>query len=72
MKLEIYKDAKKEYRWRLKGGNGEKMATGNEGYKSKQGVEKAIQTIGEYFVDKDQEVTEEGEKKPFWTKLLPW
>lgn len=36
-KFEIYKDAKGEYRFRLKAGNGEIVATG-EGYVSKSGA----------------------------------
>ena len=35
MKFEIYKDTAGEWRWRLKAGNGEKIADSAEGYKSK-------------------------------------
>ena len=34
-KFELYKDAKGEFRWRLKASNGQTIATGGEGYSSK-------------------------------------
>ena len=43
-KFEVYKDKKGEYRFRLKAGNGEVVATG-EGYKSKDGCLKGIASI---------------------------
>jgi uncharacterized protein YegP (UPF0339 family) len=36
MTFEIYKDRKKEYRWRLRSKNGKKIADGAEGYKTKR------------------------------------
>lgn len=36
MYFEIYKDAKEEFRWRLKAGNHEVIAT-NQAYTTKQG-----------------------------------
>ncbi|MGE5828296.1 MAG: YegP family protein [Micromonosporaceae bacterium] len=44
-KFEIYKDARGEYRWRLKSGNGQVIATGGEGYVSKAGAENGIQAV---------------------------
>ena len=43
-KFEIYTDAKGEYRFRLKAGNGEIVATG-EGYSSEAGVRKGIEAV---------------------------
>ncbi len=45
MTFEIYKDAKDEFRWRLKAGNGKIMATASEGYKTKASCTKAVETI---------------------------
>lgn len=35
LKFEVYKDAKEEFRWRLKGGDGKVLATSGQGYKAK-------------------------------------
>lgn len=43
-KFEVYKDAKGEYRFRLKASNGEIIAVG-EGYKSKLGCMNGIDSI---------------------------
>ena len=45
MKFEIYRDAAKEYRWRLKAPNGQIVASASEGYKAKADCEKAIESI---------------------------
>jgi uncharacterized protein YegP (UPF0339 family) len=44
-KFELYKDAKGEYRWRLKSGNGQVIATGGEGYSSRSGAENGIAAV---------------------------
>jgi uncharacterized protein len=44
-KFELYKDAKGEYRWRLKSGNGQIIATGGEGYTSKAGAINGIEAV---------------------------
>jgi uncharacterized protein len=44
-KFELYKDAKGEYRWRLKSGNGQIIATGGEGYTSKAGALNGIEAV---------------------------
>lgn len=44
MTFELYTDAKGEWRWRLKSGNGEIVAS-SEGYASKQMAIKAINTV---------------------------
>jgi uncharacterized protein YegP (UPF0339 family) len=43
--FEVYKDAKDEFRWRLKAGNGQVIATAGQGYKSKADCEHGIQII---------------------------
>jgi uncharacterized protein YegP (UPF0339 family) len=43
-KFEIYEDAKGEFRFRLKAGNGEIVATG-ESYKTKDGVLKGVDAV---------------------------
>lgn len=43
-KFEVYQDSKKEYRFRLKAGNGEVIAT-SEGYKSKDSFLKGIESV---------------------------
>ena len=45
MKFEVYDDAKKEHRWRLKAGNNEIIASSSEGYKNKADAEKAVESI---------------------------
>jgi uncharacterized protein len=44
-KFELYKDGKGEYRWRLKSGNGQIIATGGEGYTSKAGALNGIEAV---------------------------
>lgn len=43
-KFEIYKDGKGGFRYRLKAGNGEIVATG-ESYKTKAGVKEGIEAV---------------------------
>lgn len=43
-KFELYKDSRGEYRFRLKAGNGEIIATG-EGYTTKAGAENGIKSV---------------------------
>ena len=47
MKFEVYEDAKKEHRWKLKAGNGQVIASSSEGYKAKADAEKAVESIKE-------------------------
>lgn len=44
-KFQIYKDAKGEYRWRLRASNGETIADGNEGYLSKDSCKHGIDLV---------------------------
>lgn len=43
-KFEVYKDSAGKYRWRLKAGNGEVVATG-EAYESKNGALKGTEAV---------------------------
>ena len=45
--FEVYKDAKGEFRWRLKATNGELIANSGEGYKAKADCTHAIDLIKE-------------------------
>ena len=45
MKYEVYEDAKKEHRWRLKASNGQVIATSGQGYKAKADCRHAIEVI---------------------------
>jgi uncharacterized protein YegP (UPF0339 family) len=45
MTFEIYEDAKREFRWRLKSGNGQVVATSGQGYKAKADCQHGIELI---------------------------
>ncbi len=45
MKFELYKDKKKEWRWRLKASNGKIIADSGEGYKNKEDAENGISLV---------------------------
>jgi UPF0339 protein NMB1088 len=45
MYFEIYKDARGEFRWRLKAGNHQSIATSGESYTTKQSCQHAIGVI---------------------------
>jgi uncharacterized protein YegP (UPF0339 family) len=45
LKFETYTDAKGEYRWRLRAGNGQVIATSGQGYKDKRDRTSAIERI---------------------------
>jgi uncharacterized protein YegP (UPF0339 family) len=47
MKFEIYQDAAKGFRWRLKAANGENLATGGQGYKAKDDCKRGVERIQE-------------------------
>ncbi len=49
-KFEVYKDARGEFRFRFKAPNGQTMFSG-EGYKKKQSVLKAIESIKKNVAD---------------------
>jgi uncharacterized protein len=45
LKFEIYEDAAKEHRWRLKAANGKTLATAGQGYQAKAGAKDAVQRL---------------------------
>jgi uncharacterized protein len=44
-RFEIYKDRTGEFRWRLRHSNGNVIATGGEGYKSKRSALNGIESV---------------------------
>ena len=44
-KFELYTDAKGEFRWRLVASNGQTIAAGGEGYKSKESAKAGIDSV---------------------------
>ena len=44
-KFELYKDAKGEFRWKLVASNGQAIANGGEGYKSKESAKAGIESV---------------------------
>ena len=64
--FEIYPDAKMEYRWRLKAGNGKVIATPGQGYKAKADAKNGVERI---MADADKltfEVYEDKKKEHRW------
>lgn len=47
LQFEIYRDRRKQFRWRLKAANGHVLATSSEGYKAKADCRNAIDRIKE-------------------------
>ena len=47
LKFEIYQDAAKEYRWRLKAANGQILGTSGQGYKAKADCQQGVARIQE-------------------------
>ncbi len=44
-KFELYKDPKGEFRWRLIASNGQTIAAGGEGYKTKESAKNGIESV---------------------------
>ena len=44
-KLEIYRDAKREWRWRLRASNGRIVADSGEGYRRKSSMLRGIECV---------------------------
>ena len=44
-KLEIYRDAKREWRWRLRASNGRIVADSGEGYRRRAAVYEAVKRV---------------------------
>ena len=47
LRFELYRDTRREYRWRLKAANGKVLARSNEGYRKKVDCRSAITRIRE-------------------------
>jgi uncharacterized protein YegP (UPF0339 family) len=47
--LVIYRDRKKELRWRLKTRNGRIVAEGGEGYKREAGLKRGLAAVQKFF-----------------------
>lgn len=62
--FEIYKDAKEEFRWRLKSRNGQIIATGGAGYKDKADCKHGIELIKEGAAKAEiKEITDSDKEK---------
>jgi uncharacterized protein YegP (UPF0339 family) len=46
MKLELYKDVDKEWRWKLVARNGRTVAEGTEGYRKRATMKKTLRRMG--------------------------
>lgn len=51
MKFHLYRDKKREWRWRLKASNGRVIAESGEGYKRKAGALAGIELVRAYASD---------------------
>ena len=61
-KFEIYKDKAGEFRFRLKAGNGEVIATG-ESYKAKAGCKNGIESVKKNAADAKVEIIDKAEEE---------
>lgn len=66
LKFEIYQDAVKDFRWRLKAANGEVLATAGQGYKAKADAEKGVERIQQEVVKLKFEMYEDKAKEHRW------
>ncbi|GGL68394.1 HVO_2922 family protein [Halocalculus aciditolerans] len=57
--FEVFEDAAGEWRWRLVASNGKIIADSGEGYQSKQGVERGIESVKRNAGDADVEVVDD-------------
>ncbi|MFP4530449.1 MAG: HVO_2922 family protein [Halodesulfurarchaeum sp.] len=57
--FEVYEDSAGQWRWRLVAPNGNIVADSGEGYSSKQGAKRGIESVREGAPDADLEVLEE-------------
>ena len=66
LKFEVFQDAAKEFRWRLKAGNGEVLATAGQGYKAKADCTKGVERIKTEADKLAFEVYEDNSKEFRW------
>ena len=57
--FEVYRDSAGEWRWRLVASNGNIIADSGEGYSSKQGAERGIESVKRTAADAEVEFVEE-------------
>jgi uncharacterized protein YegP (UPF0339 family) len=57
--FELYRDGAGEWRWRLVAANGNIIADSGEGYRSKQGAERGIDSVRRTAPEADVEVVDE-------------
>lgn len=51
MKIEMYEDSAREWRWRMRTPNGRIIADSAEGYSTKPGVRRSIANLARYLLD---------------------
>jgi len=56
--FEVYRDSAGEWRWRLVASNGNIIADSGEGYSSKQGAERGIESVKRNAADAEVEFVE--------------
>ena len=56
--FEVFQDKRGEWRWRLVATNGNIIADSGEGYTSKQGVERGIESVKRSVPEADVEFTD--------------
>lgn len=66
LKFEVYQDASKEFRWRLKAGNSEVLATPGQGYKAKADCQKGVERMKSEADKLTFEVYEDNAKDSRW------
>lgn len=66
LKFEIFQDTAKEFRWRLKAGNGEVLATAGQGYKAKADCLKGVERLKNEADKLTFEVYEDNAKESRW------
>ena len=66
LKFEVYQDAAQEFRWRLKAGNGEVLATPGQGYKAKTDCQKGVERIKQEADKLAFEVYEDNSNEVRW------
>jgi uncharacterized protein YegP (UPF0339 family) len=71
MKFEIYRDAAKEYRWRLKAPNGQIVASAGQGYKAKADCTKGVERLQGDLSKYKFEVYQDKAKEYRWRLKAP-
>jgi len=66
LKFEVYQDAAQDFRWRLKAGNGQILATAGQGYKAKADCLKGVERIKSEAGKLAFEVYEDNSQESRW------